>query len=119
MIDLDDVAAENKTNGELERLCNEVMDEYGMSFGGVYIDFAKDVAKRWEGFQAGLSAKQEWISVKDRLPAKNTDCIVYMPSRGSVMVCKYYDSWSIVIMPEFCEPLVTHWQPLPPPPKEE
>jgi len=33
-------------NEELERICNEVMAEYGMSFGGVYLDFAKEVARR-------------------------------------------------------------------------
>ena len=61
----------------------------------------------------------KWISVKDRLPDENTDCIVYMQSRGSVIVCKYFRSWSIVTAPGFNEPLVTHWMPLPEPPKAE
>jgi hypothetical protein len=54
-----------------------------------------------------------WISVKDRLPEKNTDCIVWMPSRGTVMVCKYFNTWSLVLMPDSKEPPITHWVPLP------
>jgi len=38
--------AQSFLTDELERICNEVMAEYGMSFGGVYLDFAKEVAKR-------------------------------------------------------------------------
>jgi hypothetical protein len=59
----------------------------------------------------------EWISVEDRLPDPKTDCIVWMPSRGSVMVCKYFNTWSIAEMPGFIEPPITHWMRLPEPPK--
>ena len=60
----------------------------------------------------------EWISVKDRLPEKNTQVLVF--SRGWYVVCWYaplniaatwYDGdtrWTGV----------THWMPLPDPPKE-
>lgn len=57
-----------------------------------------------------------WINVNDRMPDENTDCIVFIPSRGSVTVCKYFKEWSLVMMPDFSQPAITHWMPLPTPP---
>jgi hypothetical protein len=58
----------------------------------------------------------EWISVKDRLPMGMMSVLMYVDGRG-VMIGYYqpidelwsYDGW----MP------VTHWMPLPEPPKGE
>lgn len=58
----------------------------------------------------------EWISVKDRLPRGMQNVLMFIDCRG-VMIGYYspidglwsYDGW----MP------VTHWMPLPKPPKEE
>jgi hypothetical protein len=56
----------------------------------------------------------EWISVKDRLPRKDGDYIVYTPSSNisKVRKCSYtvLYGWGINE--------VTHWMPLPSPPKE-
>ena len=59
---------------------------------------------------------QEWISVKDRLPEDNTTVIV-ATDNGIVFQCLYaYDGWDLW---EGNEVNITHWQPMPQPPKGE
>ncbi len=59
---------------------------------------------------------QEWISVKDRLPEKNTTVIAATDS-GIVFQCLYaYDGWDLW---EGNEVNITHWIFLPKPPKGE
>ena len=59
---------------------------------------------------------QEWISVKDRLPEENTTVIV-ATDNGIVFQCLYaYDGWNLW---EGNEVNITHWQPMPQPPKGE
>jgi hypothetical protein len=70
-------------------------------------------------------AEQEWISAKDRLPEGFTSCIVYRKGiyGGHFSMLRYsqelgwhfYDSeWGDVTVND-----VTHWMPLPQPPKGE
>ena len=59
---------------------------------------------------------QEWVSVKDRLPEENTTVIV-ATDNGIVFQCLYaYDGWNLW---EGNEVNITHWQPMPQPPKGE
>ena len=65
---------------------------------------------------------QEWISVKDRLPGKNVNCIVHYKHA----YCNNDDYWAIGSCFYDGEKFqiglaykVTHWMPLPEPPKEE
>ena len=65
---------------------------------------------------------QEWISVKDRLPGKNVNCIVhykhaYCNNDGywAIGFC-FYDGEKFRIDLLY---KVTHWMPLPQPPKGE
>ena len=59
---------------------------------------------------------QEWISVKDRLPEKNTS-VVTATDNGIVFQCLYaYDGWDLW---EGNNVNITHWQPMPQPPKGE
>ena len=58
---------------------------------------------------------QEWISVDDRLPEKNTDVLIYNIEEyiGSDFLTKYGKwFWNEELPP-------THWMPLPEPPKGE
>jgi hypothetical protein len=68
--------------------------------------------------------KSEWISVEDRLPEENTDVLIYRGGfRGDLMnVYTYmghnewedeYGYWSITD-----DEGITHWMPLPEPPKD-
>ena len=65
---------------------------------------------------------REWISVKDRLPGKNVNCIVhyrhaYCDTDGYFAIgCCRYDGEKFQIGLAY---KVTHWMPLPEPPKEE
>ena len=58
----------------------------------------------------------KWISVKDGLPEENTAVIV-ATDNGIVFQCLYaYDGWDLW---EGNEVNITHWQPMPQPPKGE
>lgn len=57
---------------------------------------------------------QEWVSVKDRLPEENTTVIV-ATDNGIVFQCLYsYDGWDLW---DDNDVNITHWQPMPQPPK--
>jgi hypothetical protein len=59
----------------------------------------------------------EWISVEDRLP--EGDCLVFTPGERTKMHTASYHHNVVIIGSHFKfdrEP-VTHWQPLPEPPK--
>ena len=59
-----------------------------------------------------------WISVKDRLPENDNDVLVYDTDCG--IVIGWYDKEIGDFAADFISPLdaVTHWIPLPEPPKE-
>ena len=60
----------------------------------------------------------KWISVKDELPTENDDYLVYLLN-GHLCIGYWLaeDFWSKGYYTNRLE--VTHWQPLPEPPKEE
>lgn len=60
----------------------------------------------------------EWVSVKDRLPEKNGDYITY--DRDGTVWPHFFTASSKVWEDAlgFSTELVTHWMPLPKPPKE-
>lgn len=59
---------------------------------------------------------QKWISVNYRLPEENTTVIV-SDDNGTVFQCLYaYDGWDLW---DDNDVNITHWQPMPQPPKGE
>jgi hypothetical protein len=75
------------------------------------------------------NSKSEWVSVKDRLPDDDSEYLISMYHRFMIggiykkytgrFVAKYYaeyKEWRI--MNDVCTS-VTHWMPLPTPPKED
>ena len=63
------------------------------------------LARSYEDFE-----RNKWISVEERLPPKYTDVLVYNGSIHQDFICStgnFYDFYN-----------VTHWMPLPEPPKE-
>ena len=57
---------------------------------------------------------KDWVSVKDRLPEENTTVIVATDD-GIVFQCLYsYDGWDLW---DDNDVNITHWQPMPQPPK--
>lgn len=74
----------------------------------------------------------EWISVKDKLPKENGIYIVYAQGGTSVAGWIWYDNVVVAAEYAFCEwtwnengiewdisGIVTHWMPLPEPPRME
>lgn len=74
-----------------------------------------------------LDAKQEWISVKDRMPERNELVLVCAASTargGKIRFVGAYDGfWFLQTAADTIgltiQYDVTHWMPLPEPPKEE
>ena len=74
---------------------------------------------------------QKWISVKDKLPPHNHDVLVYRPDMAmKILVDNYYgyygeddaewhEGWAKYGKDIHNNPLITHWMPLPQPPKGE
>ena len=74
---------------------------------------------------------QEWISVKDKLPPYNHDVLVYRPNMAMKIVVdsydgyygeddgEWYEGWAKYGKDIHNNPLITHWMPLPQPPKGE
>ena len=72
---------------------------------------------------------QEWISVKDKLPDQSGEVLVIVsgnPQKNITLDCAYelaeydpYSEWIMEMWPEWEDAVVTHWMPLPQPPKGE
>ena len=63
----------------------------------------------------------EWISVKDRLPEDDAMCLVYGRNWHEIVVAIYYGDgkWLTCYGLTNITRFVTHWMPMPMPPKEE
>ena len=70
----------------------------------------------------------EWISVKDRLPENDDNVLVIVNGKynnvtfvNAMMIAAFCDDehvWFLNEYPDFVHANVTHWMPLPEPPKE-
>ena len=60
----------------------------------------------------------EWISVKDRLPDKNGNYLVSVTSDFAGVHVANFQSGEAFLWYPFIKSDVTHWMPLPEPPKE-
>lgn len=79
--------------------------------------------------EPSIELVQEWISVDDRLPDQSGEVLVIVsgnPQKNITLDCAYelaeydpYDGWIMEMWPEWEDAVVTHWMPLPEPPKGE
>ena len=60
----------------------------------------------------------EWISVKDRLPKNWEDVLVYNEATKVISIGYYYDALGWYLQNGDCI-LISHWMPVPEPPKGE
>lgn len=77
---------------------------------------------------AAALKKSQWIDVEDRLPATDDAVLAIASGKpmtnitldGAYVLASYFseDGWSIDEYPEWEAANVTHWMPLPDPPKE-
>lgn len=62
----------------------------------------------------------EWISVKDRLPEKYVDVLLFNPSSETIEIGSFFgamDKWSVAwVDDQFPKYYFSHWMPLPDPP---
>lgn len=104
--------------------------EYGVShdiFSEPVTTYAKLVIEALKK-ENGVTV-QEWISVKDRLPDQSGEVLVIVsgnPQKNITLNCAYelaeydpYGGWIMEMWPEWEDAVVTHWMPLPLPPKGE
>ena len=98
--------------------------EYGVShdiFSEPVTTYAKLAIEALEKEKESSVTVQEWISINDRLPEEKVNCIVHYKHA----YCDNDDYWAIGICFYDGEKFriglaykVTHWMPLPQPPKE-
>ena len=96
------------------------------SVGGCARHWAEVIADRL--IAHGVTV-QEWISVRDKLPDQSGEVLVIAsgnPQKNITLNCAYelaeydpYDGWIMEMWPEWEDAVVTHWMPLPEPPKGE
>ena len=67
---------------------------------------------------ADVQPANQWISIDERLPQDGEEALVYAGNRG-VMIGLYDSVLQVWLDYECCGLKVTHWQPLPEPPKKE
>ena len=78
---------------------------------------SKDV-RRLLSIPAAVSVPQ-WISVKDRLPDDNDRVIAFCPYEAEVSAYRYCVKWGWSLKTSMSYNGITHWMPLPHPPKGE
>ena len=88
---------------------------------GHSIDTQQDVEYVADHLISNGVTVQDWISVEDRLPEEKVNCIVHYrhaycddDDYWAIGIC-FYDGEKFQINPAY---KVTHWMPLPEPPKE-
>ena len=114
-----------------ERLVELIEESTGVVYGGEYGDeeicpqidiFDEEIERIADHLIANSVTVQEWISVKDRLPEENGMYIVtandgHAQRVSFVLWQKRNKAWNLTGARSYWR--VTHWQPLPQPPKGE
>ena len=83
-----------------------------------------------EACRMGMEAleRTRWIPCSERLPESNLEVLVIVSGKvGNITLVNSVEigdfdrdeGWILEMWPEWEDPNVTHWQPLPEPPKEE
>ena len=96
------------------------------SVGGCARHWAEVIA---DGLISHGVTVHEWISVNDKLPDQSGEVLVIVsgnPQKNITLNCAYelaeydpYGGWIMEMWPEWEDAVVTHWMPLPLPPKGE
>jgi hypothetical protein len=93
-----------------EGKCNLLEDEVVCDFDCDMCDYADAL------YNAGYRKQSEWISVDERLPEEGVRVLVWLKGDGSQYTRTDTDRLSLKKWVR-CGRLVTHWMPLPEPPK--
>lgn len=68
---------------------------------------------------APAASVPQWISVKDRPPEDNDRVIAFRPYEAEVSAYRYSVMWGWALKTSVSHSGITHWMPLPEPPKGE
>ncbi len=89
------------------------------------MDYCK-IAERWQPWDAvtrpdwcPLHPAPEWISVEERLPEKRKWVLCLCRTGSQDVLWRQNDGWYHDHYHQYMSEFVTHWMPLPEPPKEE
>lgn len=84
------------------------------------VDIGHDLKMAFEdGYQAGVEASQpKWISVKDRLPEEGETVLCYYESDLMGVCTRLHEIWEDSYGYWESDDAITHWMPIPEPPKE-
>lgn len=94
-------------------------DEYPTASGDFDEYASHDVPNVLRNMKAAdVQPVNQWISIDERLPQDGEEALVYAGNRG-VMIGLYDSVLQVWLDYECCGLKVTHWQPLPEPPKKE
>ena len=89
-------------------------------YSGTYANIERAIDSAPTIDPESMPPKEEWISVKDRLPKVKDDVLIYDSHHRNIYKAWYIgdiDVWfSNEYLPQFIN--ITHWMPLPEPPKE-
>ena len=75
----------------------------------------------WEAIllaAAYLEGKHNWIPVEERLPKENEEVLAYNAENEEVIACDYHHKM-FHCWPETFGKSITHWMPMPQPPRKE
>lgn len=91
-----------------------IRDEDGYTYSDMAIAWDKDITN-YQWLDETEDAGEDWISVEDRLPEESKTVIVYtdLGGTGDMYYSKQYGWHSLKN-----QAIVTHWRPLPQPPKQ-
>lgn len=105
---------------------NETLDEAADAIEDLQklTDAQLDIIKQYQVYLT----KQHWISVTERLPEDKKETYWCYTDLGAMCECRWTNNhlgmgesdlwgWNIIDVPQYQK--VTHWMPLPAPPKEE
>lgn len=116
---IEQICADVRTEQERELLC--IVQSYGFNIDRTRLVAALTDARRFynEGYEDGQHTSR-WISVEERLPEKGD--VVLTVWRGEIEFARYTPhrlGWYNLTARYDSPNAVTHWMPLPEPPKEE
>lgn len=127
-IELKKEIEESYINGFLTglKICKEMWAQGTISHENIYENevYYKEQLKDLNANVKKLKTEREWISVNDRLPEKNGDYLCYLihdnpKCDNRITTIIWVNMWSNVIGDNWVESYsVTHWMPLPEPPKQ-
>lgn len=114
---------ETSVREQQEKQIFEAVQKYGVDVDRDELikALAYDRAQYAQGYSDGRADAQRWISVEERLPEDYEDVVIIMRNGASSwyrVAYREYGGWSFGGGRRAPDE-VTHWMPLPEPPKEE